>query len=92
MFYDQKNRYFEEEGDQSFGEALGAVIPIEFESDFVKVTGLVSPVGVHRASSANASYLYVNQRYVKDTALRRSISEAYHEFYRKVATLWSYCR
>ena len=59
------------------GKHWGAVIPIEFETEYCTVKGLVSPVGVHRAKSANATYLYVNNRYVKDTAVRRAVSEAY---------------
>lgn len=59
------------------GNHWGATIPVEFENSLVKVTGLISPVGVHRATSANATYLYVNNRFVKDTALRRAVSDAY---------------
>ena len=47
------------------GNAWGATIEIDFKVAGISVSGLVSPVGVHRASSQNASYLYVNQRYVR---------------------------
>lgn len=59
------------------GNAWGATIEIDFNVAGISVSGLVSPVGVHRGSSQNASYLYVNQRYVKDTAVRRAIKDAY---------------
>ncbi len=59
------------------GAHWGSVIPIEFESEYCSVKGLISPVGVHRGSSANATYLYVNDRFVKDTAVRRAVKEAY---------------
>lgn len=60
------------------GKHWGSVIPIEFTTEYCTVKGLVSPVGVHRKSAANATYLYVNNRYVKDTAMRRAVSDAYH--------------
>ena len=59
------------------GQALGQVIPISFESEYCTVEGLISPVGVHRKSAANSTYLYVNERFVKDTTVRRAVSEAY---------------
>ena len=59
------------------GKHWGQVIPIAFESEYCSVEGLISPVGVHRKSAANSTYLYVNERFVKDTAVRRAVSEAY---------------
>lgn len=59
------------------GSAWGATIEIDFKIAGISVSGLVSPVGVHRSSAQNASYLYVNRRYVKDTAIRRAIKDAY---------------
>jgi len=59
------------------GKHWGQVIPIEFETDVCTVKGLISPVGVHRKSAANSTYLYVNERFVKDTAVRRAVKEAY---------------
>ena len=59
------------------GKHWGQVIPISFESEYCTVEGLISPVGVHRKSAANSTYLYVNERFVKDTAVRRAVSEAY---------------
>ena len=57
------------------GKHWGQVIPISFESEYCSVEGLISPVGVHRKSAANSTYLYVNKRFVKDTAVRRAVSE-----------------
>lgn len=56
------------------GEAL---VPVSFARGTLKVEGLVSPVGVHRQSGSNASYLYVNGRFVRDMVVRRGVSQAY---------------
>ena len=72
-----KTKSLKERAMALLGKHWGAVIPIEFDTQYCTVKGLVSPVGVHRAKSANATYLYVNNRYVKDTAVRRAVSEAY---------------
>lgn len=56
------------------GEAL---VPVSFERGSLRVSGLVSPVGVHRQSAANSSYLYVNGRFVRDHVVRRAVSQAY---------------
>ncbi|GDX80851.1 hypothetical protein LBMAG42_26620 [Deltaproteobacteria bacterium] len=56
------------------GEAL---VPVSFARGTLKVEGLVSPVGVHRQSGSNASYLYVNGRFVRDMVVRRAVSQAY---------------
>ena len=56
------------------GEAL---VPVAFARGTLKVEGLVSPVGVHRQSGNNASYLYVNGRFVRDLVLRRAVWQAY---------------
>jgi DNA mismatch repair protein MutL len=53
------------------------LVPLECETEGVRITGLVSPIGVHRGTARGGSYLYVNGRYVQDSLLRRSISEAY---------------
>ena len=53
------------------------LVPLESEANGVRVTGLVSPIGVHRGTARGGSYLYVNGRYVQDSLLRRAISEAY---------------
>ena len=56
------------------GEAL---VPVAFARGTLNVEGLVSPVGVHRQSGNNASYLYVNGRFVRDLVVRRAVSQAY---------------
>ncbi|MEC7987053.1 MAG: DNA mismatch repair endonuclease MutL [Myxococcota bacterium] len=62
---------------QLLGNQARGLIPIEFQQGHFRIKGAISPVGVHRATGQNNSYLYVNDRYVKDTALRRAIREAY---------------
>jgi DNA mismatch repair protein MutL len=59
------------------GNSCASLLEVSFTFNDVEVKGLVSPVGIHRSSSQNSSYLYVNNRYVKDTAVRRAIREAY---------------
>jgi DNA mismatch repair protein MutL len=56
------------------GEAL---VPVHFQRGNLEVEGLMSPVGVHRASPSGCSYLYVNGRFVKDAVVRRAVSQAY---------------
>ncbi|HJN75384.1 MAG TPA: DNA mismatch repair endonuclease MutL [Myxococcota bacterium] len=55
----------------------GALVPVQFQSGALEVEGLISPVGVHRASARGSQYLYVNGRFVRDATLRRAIREAY---------------
>jgi DNA mismatch repair protein MutL len=59
------------------GEHGEALVPVQFKRGGIEVEGLISPVGVHRASGTNSSYLYVNGRYVRDTLIRKAISNAY---------------
>ena len=54
-----------------------ALMPVAFQSGGLAVEGLVSPVGVHRASARGSTYLYVNGRFVADPLLRRAVREAY---------------
>lgn len=54
-----------------------ALVPVSFKQGELSVEGLLSPVGVHKASAQGSSYLYVNGRYVRDIVVRRAITEAY---------------
>ncbi|MGC6507021.1 MAG: DNA mismatch repair endonuclease MutL [Myxococcota bacterium] len=66
-----------ERAEALLGPAGKGLIEVDFTIEHIRISGLVSPVGVHRATSSNNTYLYVNGRYVKDTAIRRAIKEAY---------------
>ncbi len=54
-----------------------ALVPVSFSQGELSVEGLLSPVGVHKASPQGSSYLYVNGRYVRDIVVRKAITEAY---------------
>ena len=53
-----------------------SLISVDARDEHARIYGLISPVGIHHTGTKN-SYLYVNGRFVKDTAMRRAISEAY---------------
>ena len=63
--------------EQILGNQAKGLVAINAQLGNIKIHGAISPVGVHRATGGNNSYLYVNNRFVKDTALRRAIKEAY---------------
>ncbi len=54
-----------------------ALVAADFTEGNLDVHALISPVGVHRASSRGCAYLYVNGRYVHDMVIRRAVREAY---------------
>ncbi len=56
------------------GKRLGTV---EAEDGELRLTGLASPPGIHRATGNGAIYLFVNGRWVRDLTLRRAIQQAY---------------
>lgn len=59
---------------KSHGDQL---FEVHFNSGTLTVEGLLSPVGVHKASASGAMHLYVNGRYVRDPTLRRAVNQAY---------------
>lgn len=59
---------------KSHGDQL---FEVNFTSGTLTVEGLLSPVGVHKASASGAMHLYVNGRYVRDPTLRRAVNQAY---------------
>jgi len=56
------------------GQALVAVEKVQGD---IEIEALISPVGVHRADAAAATYLFVNGRFVRDPVIRRAVTEAY---------------
>ena len=62
--------------EQILGNQAKGLISIDATLGKVRIRGAISPVGVHRSTGGNNSYLYVNDRFVKDTAVRRAIKEA----------------
>jgi len=53
--------------------------PVAAQRDDLRLRGLVSPPGVHRAGGAGALFLYVNGRWVRDLVLRRAVYQAYRD-------------
>ncbi len=59
------------------GPAAEGLRPVEGGTDAVRVRGFCSPAGVHRQAPSGAAWHYVNGRFVRDSVLRRAVSEAY---------------
>ncbi|MCB9666062.1 MAG: DNA mismatch repair endonuclease MutL [Alphaproteobacteria bacterium] len=59
------------------GADADALVPVDASLGGIRVHGLVSPVGVHRPSSAGATYTFVRGRFVRDPVVRRGLTEAY---------------
>ena len=69
----------EERAYQVLGESfLDHLVPLEYEKDFVRVCGFTSLPHEQR-SSANAQFLYVNRRMVRDRVLTHAIRLAYRD-------------
>ncbi|MEZ4319108.1 MAG: DNA mismatch repair endonuclease MutL [Myxococcota bacterium] len=63
---------------QVLGTDAARLVEVAFERGGLTVTGLASPLAVHRPSG-KALYLYVNGRFVKDAVVRRAVAEAYRD-------------
>ena len=58
------------------GKAVDDLRDFALEEEGIRVSGLVSPVGIHHGSG-RMLHCYVNGRFVRDPLLRRAIREAY---------------
>ena len=59
-----------------FPKEGSSLIDVEIENQNFKIKSWISPLGIHFAGSSQ-SYMYVNDRHIKDTSVRRAIREAY---------------
>jgi DNA mismatch repair protein MutL len=59
------------------GDQAAALVPVAFGDLGFEVSGLVSPVGIHRSSRTRSTYLFVNGRFIRDAILNRALNEAY---------------
>jgi DNA mismatch repair protein MutL len=58
------------------GEDARVTVPVSGGGARVRVEGVMSPPGVHRAGSTGSVYLYVQGRYVREGALRKAVTDA----------------
>ena len=53
-----------------------SLINVDISNSHFKIKAWISPIGIHFAGSSQ-SFMYVNDRHIKDTSVRRAIREAY---------------
>jgi DNA mismatch repair protein MutL len=58
------------------GEDARVTVPVQGVRGRVRVEGVMSPPGVHRAGATGSVYLYVQGRFVREGALRKAVADA----------------
>lgn len=60
-------------------EIHDSLIPLDYEDEFIKITGFITKPAVSRPSRSGENY-FVNKRYVKNDYVTRGIEEGYRNF------------